>query len=335
MRKNEHSVRVHAIGAWITTVFAATAACNSIATAETYPSRPITLVVPFAAGGPADTLGRVMAERMRTSLGHPVIVENVNGASGSIGASRVVRAAPDGYTLGYGTWGTHVINGALLPLQYDLVEDFRPVSLLTSAPLLIVTRKAMPANELRDLIAWLKASPDKAFQGTSGMGTPSHLAGVLFQKQSGTRFGFVPYRGGAAAMQDLVAGQIDLMIDPILNSLPLVRAGSIKAHAVTANRRLAAAPDILSVDEAGLPGVHVSNWTALFAPKSTPNTIIDKLEAAVVDALADPVVRGRLADLGLEIFPREQQTPKALAAFQKAEIEKWWPIVKAGGIKAQ
>ena len=335
MRRKEQLVRTLAIGVAGAAVLAATLGGTGRAAAQVYPSRPITMVVPFPAGGAADTLARTMAERMRISLGQSVIIENVTGASGSIGAGRVARAAPDGYTLGLGNTPTHVINGAVLALPYDVVKDFQPISLMSNAPLLIIAKKAMPANDLKELVAWLKANPDKALQGTSGMAAPSHLAGVLFQKETGTRFGFVPYRGGTAAMPDLIAGQIDMMIDPVANSLPVVRAGSIKAYAVTAKNRSAAAPDIPTVDEAGAPGVHVSNWTALFAPKATPNAVIAKLNAAVVEASADPAVRARLADFGYEIFPREQQTPEALAAFHKAEIEKWWPIIKAAGIKAE
>jgi tripartite-type tricarboxylate transporter receptor subunit TctC len=311
-------------------------ACVSTgAGAQVYPSRPITIIVPFPAGGPSDTLARILAERMRVSLGQPIIIENVTGASGSIGAGRVARAAPDGYTLSLGTSTTHVINGAVLTLQYDVLNDFEPVSLLATNPQLIVARKTMPAKDLKELIAWLKANPDKESQGTSGAGSAIHLAGVLFQKVTGTRFQFVPYRGATPALQDLVAGQIDIMIDLASNSLPQVRAGTIRAYAVTAKSRLATAPDIPTVDEAGLPGFYVSAWHALFAAKGTPKNVIAKLNAAVVDALADPVVRQRLADLGNETPPREQQTPEALAAFHKAEIEKWWPIIKAANIKSE
>jgi tripartite-type tricarboxylate transporter receptor subunit TctC len=303
------------------------------ATAQVYPSHPITIVVPFPAGGPSDTLTRILAERMRSSLGQPVIIDNVGGASGRIGTSRIARAAPDGYTVGHGSFSTHVVNGAVYALNYDALKDFEPVALLADTPQLIVARKTMPANDLKELIAWLKANPDKASQGTSGVGGTSHLAGVFFQKQTGTRFQFVSYRG--TAMPDLVAGHVDLMIDQAFNALPQVRSGNIKAYAVAAKTRLAEAPDIPTVDEAGLPGFHFSQWYAFFVPNGTAKTIIGKLNAATVEALANPAVRRRLTDLGLEIFPREQQTPEALAAFHKAEIEKWWPIVKAAGIKAE
>jgi tripartite-type tricarboxylate transporter receptor subunit TctC len=311
------------------------AGVNTNAGAQVYPSRAITMIVPTPAGGAVDTLARILAERMRGSLGQPVIVENVTGASGSIGTGRVARAGPDGYTLGLGNLSSHVVNGAVFKLPYDVRTDFEPVSLLTTQPLLIVAKKAMPANDLKELIAWLKANPDKASQGTGGPGSVIHLVGVLFQKETGTRFGFVPYRGPILAMQDLMAGQIDMMFDIPPNSLPQVRAGAIKAYAVTARSRLAAAPDIPTVDEAGLPGFHTTSWYSLWAPKATPKTIIAKLNAAVVEALADPAVRTRLADLGQQIPPREQQTPEALAVLHKAEIEKWWPIIKAANIKAE
>ena len=303
------------------------------AAAQTYPSRPITLIVPFPAGGSTDAVGRVVAERMRASLGQPIVIENVGGAGGSIGVGRVARAAPDGYTLDVGQWDTHVANGATYPLAYDLMKDFEPVALISSNPFLILARKTMPATDLKGLIAWLKANPDKASQAIPTAG--SHVAGVLFQKQTDTRFAFVPYRGGGPAMQDLVAGQIDMMIIQAAVALPQVRGGAIKAYAVTAKSRFAAAPDVPTVDEAGLPGLHISGWFALFAPKGTPKPVIDRLNAAVVDALADPAIRARLADLGQEIPPREQQTPEALAAFHKAEVEKWWPIIKAANIKGE
>jgi tripartite-type tricarboxylate transporter receptor subunit TctC len=308
------------------------AAVNT-ASAQVYPSRPLTLVVPFPAGGSTDAIGRIVAERMRVSLGQPVIIENVGSAGGSIGVGRVARATPDGYTLDIGQWDTHVANGATFSLSYDVLKDFEPVALISSNPFLILAKKAMPADDLKSLIAWLKGNPDKASQAIPTAG--SHVAGILFQKETGTRFAFVPYRGGGPAMQDLVAGQIDLMIIQAAVALPQVRAGAIKAYAVTASSRFPAAPDIPTVDEAGLPGIHISGWFALFAPKGTPTEVVTKLNTAVVEALADPTVRARLANLGQEIFPREQQTPQALAAYHKAEIEKWWPIIKAANIKAE
>ena len=303
------------------------------AAAQTYPSRPITLIVPFPAGGSTDAVGRILVERMRTSLGQPIVIENVGGAGGSIGVGRVARAAPDGYTIDIGQWDTHVANGATYPLTYDLMKDFEPIALISSNPFLVLARKTMPADDLKGLIAWLKANPDKATQAIPTAG--SHVAGILLQKQTDTRFAFVPYRGGGPAMQDLVAGQIDMMIIQAAVALPQVRGGAIKAYAVTARSRFAAAPGVPTVDEAGLPGLYISGWFALFAPKGTPKPVIDKLNAAVVDALGNANVRARLADLGQEIPPPEQQTPEALAAFHKAEVEKWWPIIKAANIKGE
>src|SRR5262245_23996697 len=303
--------------------------------AQDYPKRPVTLIAPFPAGGANDTLARILAERMRASLGQPFIVDNVTGASGSIGTGRVARAPGDGYTLGLGAFATHVVNGAVLKLAYDVRTDFEPVALLAMQPLLILGNKTIPANDLKGLVAWLKANPDKASLGTAGPGSVLHLAGILFQKESGTRFGFVPYRGAVLAMQDLVAGQIDLLIDETSNALPQVRAGAIKAYAITAESRLEVAADIPTVKESDLPNVNVSIWQALFAPKGTPKGIIAKLNAAVVEALADPVTRARLRNAGQYVFPREQQTPEALSSFHKAEIDKWWPIIKDANIKAQ
>jgi tripartite-type tricarboxylate transporter receptor subunit TctC len=299
------------------------------APAQTYPSHPITMIVPLAAGGPIDTIARIVAEAMTTSLGQPVIIENVTGASGSLGVGRVARAKPDGYTICLGYLGTHVFNGASYALPYDLVNDFEPVGLLVSNPLVIVARKDMPAKDLRELIGWLKSNPSKASEGTTGVGGSSHVAGIYFQRETGTRFQLVPYRGAALIMQDLLAGRIDLMIDFAANSLPQVRLGTIKAYAVTAPGRLPAAPDIPTVDEAGLPGFYISPWEGVWAPKGTPKDVIGKLNGAIVAALANPAVRRRLADLGQEIYPRDQQTPEALGAFQQVEIKKWWPIIKA------
>jgi len=306
-----------------------------IARAQGYPSRPITIVVPFAAGGSTDVAARILSERMRSSLGQPAIIENVAGGNGGIGVGRVARATPDGYTIVIGIWNTHVANGALYTLPYDVLNDFEPISLIATQPYLIEAKKTMPANDLQGLIAWLKANPGKASQGHAGVGGGSHVAGVLFQTETGTRFQSVPYRGGSAALQDLLGGQIDIMIDPPANSQQQVRLGNIKAYAVTAKTRLASAPDIPTVDEAGLPGFYMSLWQAFFAPKGTPKNVIVKLNAATVEALADSTVRSRLADLGQEIYSRDQQTPEALRAFQKAEIDKWWPIIKAANIKGE
>jgi tripartite-type tricarboxylate transporter receptor subunit TctC len=314
---------------------ALTAGSGAAASAQTYPTRPVTMVVPFPAGGSSDPIGRALAEGMRAPLGQTVVVENVSGASGNLGVGRVARAAPDGYTLSLGSWPTHVLNGAIFTLPYDPLIDFEPVALVSAQPLFIIARKTMPANDLAGFIAWLKANPDKVTQGTGGPGTASHVAGVFFQKASATHIQYVPYRGSAPAMQDLLAGQIDMMIDLAASSAPQVRAGGVKAYAVTSKTRSGAAPDIPTVDEAGLPGFYVTSWHAVWVPKGAPATVIGKLNAAVVDALAEPAVRKRLADIGQEIFPRGQQTPEAMRAYHKAEIEKWWPIVKAANIKAE
>jgi tripartite-type tricarboxylate transporter receptor subunit TctC len=316
---------------------AAFAALTGIAsaTAQTYPSRPITMIVPLAPGGSTDVIARIMAEGIRASLGQPVIVENTTGAGGTIGVGRLARAAPDGYTIGIGQWGTNMANGAIYTLQYDLLKDFEPIALIATQPFLIVTRKTMPASDLKELVAWLKANPDKATQGNSGIGTPSHVAGVFLQNAVGAKWQLVPYRSAGLSMQDLVAGNIDLTLDTPAVSMSQVRAGNIKAYAVTSKSRIAVAPDIPTTDEAGLPGFYFSFWHALWAPKGTPKDIIARLNAAAVSTLADPGLRAKLIDLAQEIFPPEQQTPEALLAYHQAEIEKWWPIIKAADIKAQ
>jgi tripartite-type tricarboxylate transporter receptor subunit TctC len=314
---------------------AALPAVSRIAGAQSYPTRPITIVVPAAAGGPLDVLARILSERMRLSLAQPFMIENVAGAAGSIGVGRVARASPDGYTLSLGMWGTHVANAAIYSLSYDVVRDFEPISLIGSMSELIVAKKDMPANDLKGLITWLKANPDKATQGTSGVGSAGHIAGVFFQHLTGTRYQFVPYHGLAPAMAALLAGQVDMMIDVPTSSLPHVRSGGIKAYAVMNQSRIASAADIPTVDEAGLPGFYASVWYSLWAPKRTPKAVIGKLNAAARDALADPTVRARLADIGQEIYPPEQQTPEALGALQRAEIEKWWPIIQAANIKGE
>jgi tripartite-type tricarboxylate transporter receptor subunit TctC len=293
------------------------------------------MIVSYAAGGSSDVLGRILAEGMRARLGQPIIIENVAGASGSIGVGRVARAPPDGYTLSLGNWSTHVVNGAIFALQYDVLKDFEPVALLSRNPVLIVAKNSIPANDLKGFIAWLKANPDKASAGTAGAGSPQHVSGVLFQNVTGTRFQFVPYRAGNLAMQDLLSGQIDMLMDNPIYSLPQVRAGLIRGYAVMSNSRLAEAPDIPTVDEAGLPGFYNSTWFALWAPKGTPKQVVGKLNAAIVDTISEPSVRSRFADLAQEIFSPEQQTPDALGAYQKREIEKWWPIIKAANIRGE
>jgi tripartite-type tricarboxylate transporter receptor subunit TctC len=301
--------------------------------AQAFPSRQVTMVVPVPAGGALDTNARLIAEGMRATLGQPVIIENVSGASGSIGTGRVARSAPDGYTLVYGANVTHCLNAAVYDLNYDVVADFAPVALIGWTPWLIVGKKDLPVNDLKGLIAWLKANPDKGTCGTTGPGSPSHVAGVLFQKVTGTRFQFVPYRGVAPVIPDLIGGNIDIAILDPITTLPQIHAGGFKAFAMMAKSRTPTAPDIPTVDEGGAPGVYMEPWQAIFAPKGTPKDVIDKLNASVVSALADPGIRKKFADQSYELAPRDQETPEYLAKFQKAEIDKWWPIIKAAGIK--
>ena len=305
------------------------------APAQVYPSRPITMVVPFAAGGPVDTVARILSEPMRATLGQSIIVENVTGAAGSIGVGRVARAAPDGYTLSIGHWSTHVVNGAIYPLPYDLLRDLEPIVLLPSNPMIVVSTNAVPAKSLNEFVGWIKANEGKVSAGTAGAGSATHVAGVYFQNVTGTRFQFVPYRGTGPALQDLVAGQIDFIVDQASNSLQHVRDGKIRAYAVTASARLPSAPDIPTVAEAGLPSLDISVWYGLWAPKDTPKEIIAKLNNAAVQALSEPTVRQRFAELGLDMPPRDRLTPEALAAYQKAEIEKWWPVIKDANIKTE
>jgi tripartite-type tricarboxylate transporter receptor subunit TctC len=304
------------------------------AIAQPYPTHPITIVVPFAAGGPIDTTTRVVTQKMAGILGQAFIVENVTGAAGSIAAARVAKSAPDGYTLMTGIWGTHVANGAIYRLTYNVQSDFAPIALVSSNPLLIVSSNNVPANNLADLVSWLKANPDKATQGTSGIGSVGHIGGIFFQKQTGTKFSFVSYRGLAPAMQDLTAGRIDLMFDTPATSLPQIHAGNIRAYAVTSPRRIASAPDIPTVDEAGLKNLYVTTWTGLFAPKGTSDDIIDKLGAAVRQALADPELQERLAAVGQLVYPPDQQFAQSLAKLQDDDIKKWWPIIKEANVKA-
>ena len=308
---------------------------SRMARAQTYPSRPITMIVPYPAGGPTDTIARLIGERMRASLGQPVIIENVAGAGGNIGVGRVARAAGDGYTLGIGHWGSHVVNGAIYTLPYDLLTDLEPVALISDGPQLIVAAKSVPAKNIEELIAWLKANPGKAMLGTTGVGGASHLAGILFQNTTGTNIQIVPYRGAAPRMQDMLSGQIHLAFDQAASSLPQVQGGNLQAYAVTSKTRLAVAPDIPTVDEAGLPGFYISVWHGLWSSKGTPKDAVRRLNAAAVDALADATVRQRLTELGQDLPARAQQTPEALGAYQKAEIEKWWPIIKAANIKVE
>jgi len=305
------------------------------AIAQGYPTRPIVVVVPFSAGGPTDALMRVLGERMRASLDQPLLVENVTGAAGTIGVAKVARATPNGYTLSVGHWSTHVINGAIYPLTFDLLKDLEPVARLTSYPMLLVAKNAVPAKDVKEFVAWVRANPDKVSAGSIGVGSAAHVAGVNFQSLTGLKFQYVAYRGAAPALQDVMSGQIDFLFDHLAHSLPHVQGGKVRAYAVTAPARSPSAPDIPTFDEAGVPGLHVLIWYGLWAPKGTPKDIIARLNAAVREALADPGVRKRLSDLGQVIPPPEQLTPEALAAYHKAEIEKWWPLIKAAGIKVE
>ena len=316
---------------WIATAWMVVLGSLSSAGAQTYPSRPVTILVPFAAGGPSDIIARVMAERMRGPLGQSIIVENVVGAGGSIGVTRLARTNPDGHTFMVGNWGNMVVIGAVYPLQIDLIKDFEPITPLVTEANMIVTKNALPVSNLRELLAWLKTN--KATIGTSGVGGPSHIFGAFFQKETGADIQLVPYRGAGPAMQDVAAGQLDIIITGVSIALPLVRGGTIKGLAVTAKNRMTQAPNIPTVDEAGMPGFHLHVWHGLWAPKGTPPEIVAKINAAASEALADETVKKRFADIGQDIWPREEQTPAGLAALQKAEIEKWWPVIKAAGIK--
>lgn len=315
-------------------VFAALAFGHA-ALANNYPSRPITIIVPFSAGGPSDAMARILAERMKATLGEAVLIENVTGAGGSIGVGRAVRSPPDGYTISFGHLGTHVANGAIYKLGYDLVTDLEPLVLLPSNPMIVVSKNAVPAKSLTELVAWLKSRPTPPTAGTAGAGSGSHIAGLYFEKVSGIKLQYVPYRGTAPALTDLVAGQIDIIVDQTSNSISQVRAGNIRAYAVTADKRVASAPDIPTTDEAGLPGFHMTLWSGLWVPKGTPKDIVAKLNAAAVDALNDPGARKQLESLGLQMPPQDQLAPQALGGWQKAEIAKWWPIIKAADVKVE
>jgi tripartite-type tricarboxylate transporter receptor subunit TctC len=317
------------------------AACIALLTfggnalAENFPAHPITIVVPFSAGGPSDAMTRILAERMKTVLGEAILVENTTGAGGSIGVGRVVHSPADGYTVGFGHLGTHVANGAIYRLGYDLVADLEPVALLPSNPMIIVSKNAVPAKSLKELLAWLKSRPQPATAGTAGAGSGSHVAGLAFEAASGVQLQYVPYRGTGPAMNDLVAGQIDVIVDQLSNSINQVRAGTIRGYAITDDKRAEQAPDIPTTNEAGLSGFHMTLWSGLWVPKDTPKEIVAKLNAAVVEALSDPAVRKQLETLGLQMPPADMLTPEALGDWQKAEIAKWWPIIKAANVKVE
>jgi tripartite-type tricarboxylate transporter receptor subunit TctC len=303
--------------------------------AETYPSRPITIVVPYPAGGVTDSLVRLLGERMKDTLGQPVVVENIGGGAGTIGVDHVAHATGDGYTLVLGNVETIVFTPLTMAISYNPLTDLVPVALLPSYPFILVTTNDVPAKNLKELIGWIKASPDKVLQGTIGAGTMQQLCGLLMQQDLGVKWQFVPYRGGPPAMQDLLAGQINFMCTTTGGFLPLVRDGKIRAYAVTAKKRIAAAPDIPTADEAGLPGLYTSVWNALWAPKGTPRDAIAKLSAAITTALADPEFQKRVADMGLDMPDADQRTPEALGALRQADVDKWWPIIKAAGLKAE
>jgi tripartite-type tricarboxylate transporter receptor subunit TctC len=318
------------------TIWAALLAVLSIvgpARADSFPSHQITMVVPFSAGGPTDAMARILAERMRVTLGQTILIENVTGAGGSLGVGRVVRSPPDGYTISIGHLGTHVANGAVYKLGYDLVTDLEPVVLLPSNPMVIVSKNAVPAKTLPELLAWLKAKPTPPIAGTAGAGSGSHIAGLYFENTTGIKLQYVPYRGTAPALTDLVAGQIDLMIDQTSNSISQIRAGTIRAYAVTDDKRVGQASDIPTTDESGLKGFHMTLWSGLWVPKDTPKEVVAKLNAAAVEAMNDPAVRGKFEQLGLEMPSKDQLSPEALGAWQKSEIAKWWPMLKAAEIK--
>jgi tripartite-type tricarboxylate transporter receptor subunit TctC len=311
----------------------ATLALGGSAFAQTFPSRPVTIVVPFSAGGPSDAMARILAERMKVTLGEAVLVENVTGAGGSIGVGRALRSTPDGYTVSFGHLGTHVANGAIYKLGYDLVADLEPVALLPSNPMIIVSKNAVPAKSLKEFLDWLKAKGTPAAAGTAGAGSGSHIAGLYFENITGIKLQYVPYRGTGPAMNDLVAGQIDMIVDQLSNSINQVRAGNIRGYAVTDTKRAESAVDIPTTDEAGLPGFHMTLWSGLWVPKGTPKDVVAKLNAAAVDALNDPAVRKQLENLGLQMPPKDKLSPQALGEWQKAEIAKWWPMIKAANVK--
>jgi tripartite-type tricarboxylate transporter receptor subunit TctC len=320
---------------FIASVMLAAGLATGPAGGQTFPSKQITLVVPFTAGGPTDTLARILAERMGRSLGQTVIVDNTTGAAGTIGVTRVVRAAPDGYTIGIGHWSTHVVNPAIYPLTFNILNDLEPLADIATNPQLLVSRKDLPANDLKALIAYAQANSDKITAATSGVGAASHIGGLYFEQKTGAKLRFIPYRGGGPALQDVIAGQIDIMFDQAANSIPQVQAAKIKAFAVTAKERLKALPDVPTVDEAGLPGLYIAVWHGLWAPKGTPKDVTAKLTAAVIEALADPQVREKFAALGQDIPEPAQQTAEALRAHHEAEIKLWWPLIKAAGIKIE
>ena len=307
---------------------------GSASSADSYPSRPIILVVPLGVGGSTDVIGRLIAQGMSKELHQSVVVENTSGAGGTIGVSRVVRATPDGYTMLIGQWGTNVATGAIYHLNFDLLKDLEPVGLIATQPFLIVSRESLPANNLKELIAWIKAHPDTATEGNSGIGSPSHVSGILFQKAINSPIQMIPYRGAGESTQAIVSGQIDVLLNTPAVSMAQLKAKQVKVFAVTAKHRIATAPDIPTTDEAGLPGFYFTFWHALWVPKDTPKEVLTTLNNALRATLADPDTKAKLAALSQDIFPPEEQSPQALATFQAEEIHKWWPVIKEAGITA-
>jgi len=305
------------------------------AAAQSYPTRPVTAIVPASAGGPTDTIGRIVMMRAQQLLGQNIIIENVGGASGTIGTGRLARAEADGYTIGIGGPNHYVVNASVYSLPYDPLKDFEPVSLLSNGPMIIMSRNSLPAKNLTELIAWLKAQGDNVTFGTGGLASPPHISGLSLQTVTGTKFQFVPFRGSAPAVQQVMGGQLDMIIDQASSAIAIVKGGNVRGYAVTAKQRLASAPEIPTVDEAGLPGFYVSIWQGVWAPKSTPKGTIAKLNAAIAGALADPAVQKRLAEVGQELPTPDQMTPEGFGAFHRAEMEKWTPIIKAAGIKPE
>ena len=320
---------------FVVCAFSITLGISSSGMAQPWPSRSISIVVPFSAGGPTDTLARIMSEPMRRFLGQTVVVDNVTGAGGTIGVGRVVRSPPDGYTVSIGHWGTHVVNGAYYKLNYDLMKDLEPVGMFADNPQIVVSNNGVPAKDLKELVTWIKGNPDKVKFATGGIGGASHIAGIYFMNRVGVKTEYIAYRGGAPAMQALLAGEVNVYLTQVASAVPQTRPGKIRAYMVTSKNRQAAAPEIPSADEAGMPGLYTAVWHALWVPKGTPKDVNMKLNAAMVEAMSDPLVRKRFIDLGQEIPSREGMTQQALAKHQKAEIDKWWPLMKEAGIKAE
>jgi len=319
----------------IAVVLAAVVGLCTAGHADPFPSHPVTVIVPFPAGGPTDTLARILSDRMRVALGQPIVIENLTGAGASIGVARAAQAAPDGYTLSIGNWTSHVGAGAMYPAAHDAVLEMRPIGLISATPMMLVGKTDLPAKNAKELIDWLRANPGKASAATVGAGSAAHVCLLYLQQKTATSFQLVPYRGGAPVMQDLVSGQIDMFCAEASQTLSFLRAGKMKAFAVMSKSRWPAAPDVPTFDEMGMSGMYISFWNGLWAAKGSPDEAIAKLNAALVDTLADATVRQRLTELGHVIAPREEQTPEALAAFHKAEMEKWWPIIQAANIKLE